>query len=240
MDSSAHALPINKQAIELYAESDFELIIRVRSGDTAAFEPLMRRYNQRLFRLARSLCNNNADAMDILQDGYVIAYQKITQFTGPDGFAGWLSRIVRNEALMRIRRSKHIDICSIQDHQPVELNEKGPSAVLAQRQLATIIEQAIDQLPDGYASVFVLRGVQQLSTQETALSLDLEIDTVKTRYSRAKKKLRQLLDQHIQAAGLEVFEFAGERCDAVVGNVMARITGHGAAEQRAAEGGPVN
>lgn len=223
MDSSVHALADNTPTSERDAEPDFELITRVRLGDKSAFEPLMRRYNQRLFRLSRSLSNNHSDAMDILQDSYVIAYKKIAQFTGPDGFAGWLSRIVRNEALMRIRRSKLIDICAIQEYEPVDGNERGPSALLAQRQLTIIIEQAIDRLPDGYASVFVLRGVQQLSTKETALSLDLEIDTVKTRYSRAKKILRKSLDRHIQAAGLEVFEFAGARCDAVVDNVMARI-----------------
>ncbi|MEH6649068.1 MAG: RNA polymerase sigma factor [Motiliproteus sp.] len=226
MDSPVHKSPVNAQLVAPNADPDFELITRVRSGDSAAFEPLMRRYNQRLFRLSRSLCNNDADAMDILQDSYFIAYKKIAQFSGPDGFAGWLSRIVRNEALMRIRRSKIIDICSIQDHELIELNKKGPSALLAQGQLTKLIEQAIDRLPDGYASVFVLRGVQQLTTQETAVSLDLEIDVVKTRYSRAKKKLRKQLEQHIQAAGLEVFEFAGERCDAVVGNVMAQITRH--------------
>ena len=226
MDYSVHALSVNTQPVTLNGESDFELITRVRSGEQIAFEPLMRRYNQRLFRLSRSLCKNDADAMDILQDSYVIAYEKIAQFSGPDGFAGWLSRIVRNEALMRIRRNKLIDISALQDHEPVELNQKGPSAVLAQGQLAKIIEQAIDQLPDSYASVFVLRGVQQLSTAETAVSLDLDIDVVKTRYSRAKKKLRKQLEQHIQMAGLEVFEFAGERCDAVVDNVMLRIAGH--------------
>lgn len=223
MDSSVQALPMDTALSGLQEETDFELIIRVRSGSSAAFEPLMRRYNQRLYRLSRSLCKSDADAMDILQDSYVIAYEKIAQFSGPEGFAGWLSRIVRNEALMRIRRNKLVDICSIQDHEPVELNNEGPSAVLAQGQLAKIIEQAIDQLPDSYSSVFVLRGVQQLSTQETADSLDLHIDVVKTRFSRAKKLLRSHLEQHIQAAGLEVFEFAGENCDAVVSNVMGRI-----------------
>lgn len=224
MDSSVQALLVDTALAGLQEETDLELVRRVRSGSSAAFEPLMRRYNQRLYRLSRSLSKSDADAMDTLQDSYVIAYEKIAQFTGPEGFVGWLSRIVRNEALMRIRRNKLVDICSIQDHEPVELNNEGPSAVLAQGQLAKIIEQAIDQLPDGYASVFVLRGVQQLSTQETAESLDLPIDVVKTRFSRAKKLLRSHLEQHIQAAGLEVFEFAGERCDTVVSNVMERIT----------------
>ncbi|BBB26030.1 RNA polymerase sigma factor [Amphritea japonica] len=223
MDYSIQALASNRLHAEYFSESDLELITRVRSGNSAAFEPIMRRYNQRLFRLSRSLCKNDSDAMDILQDSYVVAYEKLAQFSGPDGFVGWLSRIVRNEALMRIRRNKLVDICSIQDHEPLSLNKEGPSEILAQGQLTTIIEQAIDQLPDGYASVFVMRGVQQLTTQETAISLDLEIDVVKKRYSRAKKKLRQQLELHIQAAGLDVFEFAGEHCDAVVSNVLARI-----------------
>ena len=224
MDYSAQTLLMDTALAGLQEETDLELVRRVRSGSSAAFEPLMRRYNQRLYRLSRSLSKSDADAMDTLQDSYVIAYEKIAQFTGPEGFVGWLSRIVRNEALMRIRRNKLVDICSTQNHEPVELNNEGPSAVLAQGQLAKIIEQAIDQLPDGYASVFVLRGVQQLSTQETAESLDLPIDVVKTRFSRAKKLLRSHLEQHIQAAGLEVFEFAGERCDTVVSNVLERIT----------------
>lgn len=124
---------------------------------------------------------------------------------------------------MRIRRNKLVDICSIQDHEPLELYKESPSEVLAQGQLTKIIEHAIDQLPEGYASVFVMRGVQQLTTQETAVSLDLDIDVVKKRYSRARMKLRQHLEQHIQAAGLDVFEFAGEHCDAVVSHVLARI-----------------
>ncbi|WP_290699172.1 RNA polymerase sigma factor [Amphritea sp.] len=223
MDYSIQALTANTLHADFSSESDLALITRVRAGNSAAFEPLMRRYNQRLFRLSRSLCKNDTDAMDILQDSYVIAYEKLAQFSGPDGFVGWLSRIVRNEALMRIRRNKLVDICSIEGHEPLELYKENPSEVLAQGQLTKIIEQAIDQLPEGYASVFVMRGVQQLTTQETAISLDLEIDVVKKRYSRAKMKLRQHLDQHIQAAGLDVFEFAGEHCDAVVSNVLARI-----------------
>ena len=223
MDYSIQALTANTLQAELSSEPDLALITRVRAGNSAAFEPLMRRYNQRLFRLSRSLCKNDTDAMDVLQDSYVIAYEKLAQFSGPDGFAGWLSRIVRNEALMRIRRNKLVDICSIQDHEPHELYKESPSEVLAQGQLTKIIEHAIDQLPEGYASVFVMRGVQQLTTQETAVSLDLDIDVVKKRYSRAKMKLRQHLEQHIQAAGLDVFEFAGEHCDAVVSHVLARI-----------------
>jgi RNA polymerase sigma-70 factor (ECF subfamily) len=223
MDYSIQALTANTLQAELSSEPDLALITRVRAGNSAAFEPLMRRYNQRLFRLSRSLCKNDTDAMDVLQDSYVIAYEKLAQFSGPDGFAGWLSRIVRNEALMRIRRNKLVDICSIQDHEPLELYKESPSEVLAQGQLTKIIEHAIDQLPEGYASVFVMRGVQQLTTQETAVSLDLDIDVVKKRYSRARMKLRQHLEQHIQAAGLDVFEFAGEHCDAVVSHVLARI-----------------
>jgi RNA polymerase sigma-70 factor (ECF subfamily) len=225
MNSLEQTFLINDALLGQQEEADFELVKQVRSGSAASFEPLIRRYNQRLYRLSRSLCKSDSDAMDILQDSYVIAYEKIAQFSGPEGFSGWVSRIVRNEALMRIRRNKLIDICSIKDHDPAEHSSAGPSAVLAQGQLAKIIEQAIDQLPDGYASVFVLRGVQQLSTQETADSLDLQIDVVKTRFSRAKKLLRSHLEQHIQEAGLEVFEFAGERCDTVVANVMGRIVG---------------
>ena len=210
---------------ELHTLSDMELISQVRDGVVEAFEPLMRRYNQRLYRLSRSFCQDDADAMDILQDSYVKAYEKIEQFRGPEGFAGWISRIIRNEALMRIRRNMIVDIQEIKEDQAVELKQKGPLTILAQQQLAKILENAIDQLPPGYAEVYVQRGVQQLSTAETAQILALETDVVKTRYSRAKKMLRKGLEQQFKAAGMDVFEFAGNRCDAVVRNVLKRISG---------------
>lgn len=205
---------------------DDALVARLRGGDMKALEILMRRYNQLLFRIARSIVGEDDEAMDVVQETYVTAWYRLQQFHGAGSFAAWLCRIARNDAVTRLRKSQRMEF-SIDDPErdvpyaaPVD---EEPAHVLANQQLRRLLEEAIDRLPVDYRCVYVLRAVQQLSTAETALSLDISEDLVKTRFLRARRALQKTLDGHLKGAQLEVFEFAGHRCEAIVRGVLARL-----------------
>lgn len=206
--------------------SDAVLVKRVREGEIAAFEVIMRRYNQRLYRIARSILGEEDEALDVVQETYVRAYYQLDQFRGPEGFAGWLSRIASNEAMMRLRKSRRL-IYSLDDpdggSDNMESDEPQPIDGIARQQVRELLEEAIDSLPTDLRSVYVMRAIQQLSTAETALSLDVSADVVKTRYLRARRALRSIFTRHIGNAELTAFEFAGRRCDAIVQRVLLRI-----------------
>ena len=165
--------------------------------------------------------------MDIVQASYVTAYTQLDKLRDTHTFAAWVSRIVSNEALGHLRkqvRNKELSETTMHLLNSANTSEDSPQTKLANQQLRATLEQSIDLLPLEYRSVFMLRGIQQLSTEETALSLDLNIDVVKTRFSRAKRKLRGILNKKITNAGLNVHEFAGWQCDQIVKKVMAKIS----------------
>lgn len=211
-------------------DSDADVVQRVLHGDIGQFEILMRRYNNRLFRIARGVINEQDEAMDVVQESWIAAYNSLDTFRVPQGFGAWVSRITHNNALMRLRRQTRIDY-----HEEDELEQAyvdtdsnyipGPAEQLTQRELGTALESAVNNLPVKYRSVFVLRAVQQLSTKETADSLDLKESAVKQRYLRAKRMLQTesgLLNQ-IESSGVTIWDFAGERCDQIVMGVFASI-----------------
>jgi RNA polymerase sigma-70 factor (ECF subfamily) len=212
--------------------SDAELAARVRNGEAALFELIMRRYNQRLFRIARSILRDDAAAEDAMQEAYVSAYFKLAQFRGPEGFGAWLCQIVTNQALMQRRRSR-VTLAPLEEldepsnreaaiadsHSP----ENNPPAKLHEQQLRLLLEQAIDELPEVYRAAFVLREVEQLSVADTAQCLGIEEATVKTRVHRARRLLQRDLSSELAAALSGAFEFDGVRCDRVVARVIARI-----------------
>ncbi len=206
--------------------TDRDDVKKLRSGDIRAFERIMRRYNQRLYRIARSILQDEHEAMDVVQEAYIKAWYEIHQFKGPDGFASWLSRIAANEALMRLRQSKRIDY-TLDDpmHKQPEpkSSDRAPLDALANQQLRKLLEEAIDSLPLENRCVYVMRAIQQLSTRETALSLELTEQAVKTRFMRARQALREVFEEHIEKASLEVHEFAGQRCDSIVKHVLDRL-----------------
>lgn len=207
--------------------SDSELVTRVREGVVDAFEIIMRRYNQRLYRIARSILREDQEALDVVQETYVKAYYQLHQFKGPEGFVSWLSRIASNEAMMRLRKSKRMDY-TLDDpdhgHLDMESSDLQPMDDLANQQLRKLLEDAIDKLPVNYRSVYVMRAIQQLSTRETAGSLGITEEVVKTRFLRAKRSLQKVFEVHLKKAGLEVFEFAGQRCDSIVLAVIRRLS----------------
>lgn len=208
------------------SEIDIDIIKRILDGNVDAFEIIMRRYNQRLYRIARGILKDDHEAIDVVQETYVKAYYQLKNFNGPDGFASWLSRIASNEALMRIRKSNRIDY-TLDDPMYHGYTEPTldiqPTDSLAIGQLRELLENAIEQLNIDNRCVYVMRAIQQLSTHETAQSLGVTEDVVKTRYLRAKRSLQKIFEGHIEKAGLNLYEFAGKRCDLIVLAVMKKL-----------------
>ena len=215
------------------ALADEDVVARVLGGDVALFEVLMRRYNQRLYRAARAITRDDAEAEDVLQETYVRAYTALAQFEGRARWATWITRIAVNEALARVRRrGRFVDGDPAEMMEDGSMDERsvtdtarpaGPAQDAEVRELAAFVERAVDELPDSYRTVFVLREVEELSTAETAQCLDVSEELVKVRLHRARTELRRMLDERFGAATREVFDFHASRCDRVVAAVMARI-----------------
>jgi RNA polymerase sigma-70 factor (ECF subfamily) len=210
-------------ASPLAALSDEEVVERVVGGETALFELLMRRYNQRLYRITRAIVKDEGEAEDLTQDTYVRAFEHLDQFAGRARFSTWLTRIAVHEAAARLRRrGRQADI---EESMPtLASSAAGPEQRAADHEIGQAIESAVDALPEVYGSVFMLREVEGLSTAETAACLDINADTVKTRLHRARALLRNHITARIGVVARETFQFAGARCDRTVAAVMARIT----------------
>lgn len=211
---------------------DSELARRVAQGDAAAFEALMRRHNRTLFRTARAILRDDAEAEDALQEAYLQAYRAIGGFRSEAKLSTWLARIVANEALMRVRRrARRAAIVPLQPgaaeseiNQIADPNMDETPEILAQRiEMRRLLEAQIDSLPDDFRAVFVLRAVDEMSVEDTAQALGIPPATVRTRLFRARSLLREGLASKIDLACEEAFSFAGERCDRIVANVMERI-----------------
>jgi RNA polymerase sigma-70 factor (ECF subfamily) len=210
---------------------DAELAERVAGGETAAFETLMRRHNRMLFRTARAILRDDAEAEDALQEGYLQAYQAIGSYRSEAKLSTWFARIVANESLMRLRkRTRRAAIVPMQASAAEHLNEipdtdmdKTPERAAQRSEMRRLLEVQIDALPDDYRTVFMLRAVEEMSVEETAAVLQIPQATVRSRLFRARSLLREALATKIDLAVEEVFAFAGERCDRIVANVMRRI-----------------
>ena len=211
---------------------DAELAHRVGSGDSAAFEILMRRYNRTLFRTARAILRDDAEAEDALQEAYLQAYQAIGGWRAEAKLSTWLARIVANEALMRLRKqARRAEIVPLQSSATLEgLNEipdtdmnKTPEREAQRVEMRRLLEAQIDSLPDDYRAVFMLRAVEELTVEETSKVLGIPEATVRSRLFRARSLLREGIASRIDLACEDAFAFAGERCDRIVANVMKRI-----------------
>ena len=202
--------------------SDDAVIDLVRSGRTEAFELLMRRHNQRLYRAVRAVLRDEAETEDVLQETYVRAFTHLDQFLGRARFSTWLTRIAVHEALHRRKRgARFTGIDEVA--QTLASPSPGPEHGVADGELRHFIEAAVDRLPDDFRTVFVLREVEGLSTAETADSLEIPVETVKTRLHRARRQLQQYLDRRVGESVREVFAFGFARCDNLVATVMERI-----------------
>ena len=217
------------------ALSDAELSRRVAQGDTGAFERLMRIHNRTLFRTARAILRDDAEAEDALQEAYLQAYRSIGTFRGEAKLSTWLVRIVANEALGRRRKgARRAAVMPIRPGEPMEheleaeaaMHEnEGPQGEAERRELRRLLEQRIDDLPDGFRAVFVLRALEELSVDETAAALGIPAATVRTRFFRARSQLREALAREIDHAFDDAFAFAGDRCDRIVSGVLAKLAG---------------
>lgn len=211
--------------------TDEQAVERVRGGETALYELLMRRYNQRLYRIARSVLRDDLEAEDVVQDAWVRAYEHLDQFAGRARFSTWVTKIALYEALARARSKTRFSSRkpSGEDESPDMENFESPlatpEAAAMRSEVRELLESAVVRLPQHYRSVFVLRDVEQLSTVETAECLELSEEAVKTRLHRARALLRHDLSERIGAASTEAFPFMGARCDRVVERVMNRIGG---------------
>ncbi len=215
----------------MHGLSDEELAERVSAGDINLYEVLMRRYNQRLYRIARGIVSDPAEAEDVVQQAYVNAYLHIDQFGNRARFSTWLTKIAVYEALGRVRRRERFQTVTLEPDEGHPMDDSSPLAARApdpERQaftgeLKVLLESSIDALPEGYRSVFVMRELEGLSTAETAECLDVSEETVKTRLHRARSMLRDALYERAGVATASVFELHLSRCDVIVATVLGRL-----------------
>ncbi|CAN7680508.1 RNA polymerase sigma factor [Mesorhizobium sp. LjNodule214] len=207
--------------------SDMQLVRRSLAREADAFRTIIKTHNQKLYRIARGVVRNDAEAEDIVQEAYVSAFANLGAFRGDASLATWLSRIVINEALGRLRkRRRTVAMPENLEAQIIRfpLNPSDdPERTMAQRQILGLVERATDSLPDVYRTVFVARVIEGLSIEETANLLGVRPETVKTRLHRARALVRKALDDEIGPVLLDAFPFAGRRCERLTEAVMRRL-----------------
>lgn len=208
---------------------DEDIVERIRAGEIALYEILMRRYNQRLYRVARSILRNDGEAEDVMQDTYVRAYEHLNQFAGEAKFSTWLTKIAVHEALARVRKSgrtEGLDLIpetNVQNTASMTKAIRDPETQAYDHELRLVLERALNALSPTYRSVFVLRAVEGLNVAETAACLDISLEAVKTRLHRARSLLRKDLHRRAGVTAAQAFPFHLSRWDRVVEAVFRRI-----------------
>jgi RNA polymerase sigma-70 factor (ECF subfamily) len=211
---------------------DAELVRLAVAGEGGAFRAIMQKYNQRLYRVARSILRNDSEAEDAVQEGYLRAFTHLGSFRGESSLSTWLSRIVMNEALGRLRsRRATVEIDAFERQEtaaqiipfPLASQSDDPERTMAQRELLNLVEQATNNLPEVYRIVFVTRVIEGMSVEDTAELLSIRPETVKTRLHRARRLVREQLDKQIGPVLMDAFPFAGRRCERMTGAVMKRL-----------------
>lgn len=219
----------DSKSVQNPGPSDGEVIERVRRGEVELFEVLMRRYNQRVFRIARAVLPSDAEAEDLAQEAWVRAYEHLGEFAGRAAFSTWLVRIVLHEGWARARRERRFEEWRPEEDEdggkPMKqlLAQAGPEAEALRGEIRAMLEAAVGSLPETYRTVFVLRDVEELSTAETAECLELSEEAVKTRLHRARASLRRELLALAGGQARAAFPFLGTRCDRMVERVLERI-----------------
>lgn len=217
-----------------YAALDDESLVRLaKDGHRDAFREIMQRCNQRLFRVARALVRDDSEAEDIVQETYMRGFANLATFRGDAKILTWLTRIALNEARSRLRRRRPtVDLDQIEVAQgagahvimfPNANAPASPETDAARSQIRRLLERAIDDLPEPFRVVFIMREIEDCSVQETADNLDLRPETVKTRLHRARRLLRSALDETLASTMTEAFPFLGQRCDRITNTILERL-----------------
>lgn len=225
-----------RSRVELLGLSETELVELARRGDETAIRLLIERNNQRLFRAARSVLRNDGEAEDVVQETYVKAFTALASFRGDASFSTWLTRIALNEAVSRVRRRKSTSALEAIDQAvsadaglvslfPLSLAPLPADMEAARSEMRQLLETAIDGLPEGFRTVFVLRDIEGLSTEETAEHLKLKPETVKTRLHRARRMLRVVLEAELRGSFTDLYPFDGARCANMADRVIEVLRG---------------
>ena len=221
-----------QHAIDYAALPEAQVVAGAKSGDHEAFRAIMQRHNQRLFRVARGLMRDDAEAEDVLQEAYVRAFAHIEAFRGEAAIATWLTRIVINEAKGRLRsRKPTVELEAVESAQQGGAQlihfpgrpDSNPEADVAKAQIRRLLEGAVDKLPEPFRVVFILRDVEGLSVEDTAVQLGIKAETVKTRLHRARRLLRNALHAQLETVLTGAFPFLGARCQRITEAVLARL-----------------
>jgi RNA polymerase sigma-70 factor (ECF subfamily) len=213
--------------------AEAELVALAHAGHRDGFRVIMQRGNQRLFRVARAIVRDDVEAEDVLQEAYARAFAKFDTFRGEAGVLTWLTRIVINEARGRLRKRRlTVGVEQLEAAQasggevimfPTSPAAQNPEADVARAQIRRMLEHAVDDLPESFRTVFILRDVDDCSIEETAAALGIKPETVKTRLHRARRLMRKALDEKLAATMTEAFPFLGARCQRITDAVLARL-----------------
>jgi RNA polymerase sigma-70 factor, ECF subfamily len=222
--------PASADATTPFDTDDGTLVERTLLGDRAAFGLLMRRYNRRLYRLARATLRDATEAEDALQDAYIAAYRALAQFRRDAALSTWLSRLVLNQCFARLRRTaRRQNVVPIthagnqSEFENVADPSAGPECAAMIDETRALLERKLDELPGDFRLAFVMREVEEMSVGEVAECLGVPAATVRSRTYRARALLRESLAHDFDLAERDVYEFGGARCDRIVANVMARL-----------------
>jgi RNA polymerase sigma-70 factor, ECF subfamily len=220
-------------AVERFSHptNDTEQLRRALARDASAFRAIMQTHNRCLYRIARSILRNNADAEDAVQEAYVSAFTNLASYRREGSLKSWLSRIVVNECLGRMRqRHSTMDLTELEQQSEAQIiqfpqptSNDDPERTMAQRQIIHLVEQATDNLPEAFRLVFVARVIEGMSIEETAEILGIKSETVKTRLHRARQLVRDRLESEIGPILTDAFPFAGRRCERLTEAVMKRL-----------------
>ncbi|MCW8869745.1 MAG: RNA polymerase sigma factor [Proteobacteria bacterium] len=228
-----HGIEVSSIPMPKSEVSDDDIIERIKKEGFMAYGEMVRRHNQRMFRVARSVIKDHAIAMDIVQESHIKAFKKLDSYQGPGVFAAWIASITRNEALMYLRKhareqtmgeDEQIMMDNHQLGQSHLTRNKQPDDILQGLHMQTLLSQQLDHLSEKFRSVFVLRAIEQMSTKETAEILNLNEITVKTRYFRAKVTLRNQIKNQLASSDLSAYEFGNQHCDLVLFNVLTSLS----------------
>ena len=225
-------IKIKREDVSQYPDPD--LVTLARTGHGPAFAAIMTRYNQRLYRVARGVVRDEGEAEYVVQEAYMRAFAALPGFRDDASLSTWLTRIVLNEALGRLRRRHPTEELDAIDRAVLSgdsrvimfpgVNAPGdPESAAARAEIRRLLEGAIDELPDAFRVVFVMRDIEEMSVEETASHLAIPPDTVKTRLHRARRLLRKGLDAKLAPALKDTFPFQGARCARITEAVLARL-----------------